>query len=295
MKNIFKKTLTGTPALLLAAVILSCCSGDGASGTEITGRPQRIVSLSPSITSEMIDLGCAGLIVGVTTWHPPLPGRVEIVGSLINPSIEKIVLLRPDTILCSKEDSAVQKTEQLKSMNIRIVEFGRNSDFGSICENYLRLARLLGREKEAEAGLEIYRLRLDAVKNSAKKMTGTGRPPAVAFFASYRPLITASSLSYIGRIIEDAGGNNIYGGLERPYPYVSAESLPALNPEIIISIVDGGREFFGELFKDRGEPPAFIDNIHGLDPAIIAMYTPVNYVSSVEKIFSIIDGYKRAR
>ena len=60
-----------------------------------TGRQiKRIVSLSPAITRQIIDLESEHLLAGVTSYHPPLTREVDIVGTLVQPNIEKIVLLK---------------------------------------------------------------------------------------------------------------------------------------------------------------------------------------------------------
>ena len=64
-----------------------------------------IVSLSPSITREIIDLDSENILKGVTSYHPPLKNKIEIVGNLLKPNIEKISLINPELILFSKEDN----------------------------------------------------------------------------------------------------------------------------------------------------------------------------------------------
>ena len=68
--------------------IISCqrCNDHSSDNENITGK--RVISLSPSITGQIIDLGAEDSLVGVTPYHPPLKKDVAIVGSYINPSIE---------------------------------------------------------------------------------------------------------------------------------------------------------------------------------------------------------------
>lgn len=71
-------------------------------------RPQRIISLVPSQTELLVDLGLENQLVGVTKFcvHPKhLKKSKTIVGGTKNIKIEKIKILNPDIILCNKEEN----------------------------------------------------------------------------------------------------------------------------------------------------------------------------------------------
>jgi iron complex transport system substrate-binding protein len=244
------------------------------------GEIKRIVSLSPAITREMIDLDSEDLLVGVTSYHPPLKKRVEIVGSLIQPSIEAIISLKPDLILFSMEDNPIQSIERFGATGIATHAFGRNSNFEEICTNYLSLAEILGKKRLAMTRLEHYRRSLKRVKGGDYK---------IAVFISHNPLITASGNSYVGHIIKDAGGINCFDGLEVPYPIISTEYIIVKNPDIIISIIEGTENFFKNRLKNFQYIGAIKNNnIYSISPDRIAFYTPGDYVASVREVSEII-------
>ena len=74
---------------------------------DIPEKPTRIVSLAPSIMETLFAMGLGDRVVGVTSYcnYPPeVPrlvkeGKIEVVGDFINPSLEKIVTLKPDLVL----------------------------------------------------------------------------------------------------------------------------------------------------------------------------------------------------
>ncbi len=281
--------MRNTAPLIILILLLLSCRGEAPLSHHENVKSSRIVSLSPSITAQILDLDGAHLLVGVTTYSPPLPHKVEIVGSLTNPNVEKIILLKPDAVLYSVEDAAVQRTEQLTAMGIKLFSFRRNSDYKTICDNYRSLARIIGREELAEKKLAAYNRKLEEIKIKA---AGNRIKPTAAFFVSQEPLITVSRLSFISGIIDDAGGINVYHDLEKAYPIVSAESLIILKPEIILSMMPDGEKFFSSLlagyssiYKD------FSGKVYPINPDNAALYTPGNYVSSVEEIWGIIDLY----
>jgi iron complex transport system substrate-binding protein len=246
---------------------------------------KKIVSLSPSITRQIIDLDSEDLLVGVTMYHPPLTREIEIVGTLVQPNIEKIVLLKPDIVFFSEEDNKVQFTEMLNSTNIRTHIFGSNDSFDTICRNYLELAGLIGKTDLAERKLVYYKGRLDSIIKPAGKKS-------VAVFVSNEPLIGAGGMSFIGKMIEHAGGANILSSLDQPYPILSIEHLVNLNPDIIISVSyhDGSNQTpFSIILHDFPELTAIRRNsLYTLPLDSVCYYTPGDYVKACGQISEII-------
>jgi ABC-type hemin transport system substrate-binding protein len=97
--------------------------------SNLSGNPERIISLSPSITRCILDLGAGDLLAGVTdyTLHSGL--KIESVGAYISPNMEKIIRLKPDLVLVSEEDRYIQKLHLLEKFGLRIEVIGRNSGF----------------------------------------------------------------------------------------------------------------------------------------------------------------------
>ena len=82
------------------------------------GQFSRIISLSPSITRQIVDLQSESVLAGVTSYHPPLGRKIQIIGTLLHPNLEKIIIIKPDLVLLSEEDSAVQNSDRLKRIGV---------------------------------------------------------------------------------------------------------------------------------------------------------------------------------
>src|SRR5690554_324546 len=81
--------------------------------------PLRIVSLVPSQTELLVDLGLENSIVGVTKFcvHPnDIRKKVTVVGGTKNVNYQKIIDLNPDFILCNKEENTLEMVENLESI-----------------------------------------------------------------------------------------------------------------------------------------------------------------------------------
>ncbi len=243
---------------------------------------KRIISLSPSITGQIIDLGAEASLAGVTLYHPPLKKEIPLVGTYISPSIEKIITLKPDIIFISEDDGDIQGTLFFNKFGLRYHRFGRNSDFKSICGNYLLLGSMIGRREEAAKKIEYYKERLEILKRSGPKYSA-------AFLVSVKPLITVSGRSHISGIIEDAGAVNVFSSLKGPYPILTLESLLVKNPDVVI-IMNSGDDIYLRSRLKGFRNINFINrnNIFVAGDQYIPYYSPKEYVLSVEKISEIL-------
>jgi len=95
--------------------------------TDQTGRrvnvpdnPQRIVSIAPSITETLYALRLGNRLVGDTEYcdYPPEARLKPHVGALLNPSLEKIVALKPDLVLGTDEANRRETADQLARLGI---------------------------------------------------------------------------------------------------------------------------------------------------------------------------------
>ncbi len=274
-------------AALLPLVFLSIvCSSERGDPARVESA-RRIVSLSPSLTRQIVDLGSGSLLAGVTSYDDYRADGVAIVGTLVQPSLEIIVAIRPDLVLCSSEDGPVQNIVRLREAGIPFRRFDRNRDFTDICKNYMALGELLGKSDLARQKTAEYSR---ALRRAA--FSGTGLRPRVAFFLSGHPLIAASTGSFIGGIIADAGGVCAYGESARPYSMVSIESLADADPDVIIVMAgEDLQPFFRELIEGFRDLKAVAEGrMYPVSADSIPYYTPADYVKSVETVARMLRG-----
>jgi len=206
--------------------------------TDQTGRrvrvpehPARLVSLAPSVTETLFLLGLGEQVVGDTDYceYPPAAKLKPHVGSILNPSLEAIVALKPDLVLGSPEANRRETAERLARFGIPLYGVTARTveeTLASIAD----LGRLLGREAEATRLAGGLRGRIDAV---AQRAAG-GKAPRVLFVVWYRPLTTAGAGTFIGDVIRRAGGETVSGGLPGEWPKLSLEEALRLDPDVIL-------------------------------------------------------------
>ncbi len=206
--------------------------------TDQTGRrvdvpenPQRLISLAPSITETLYALGFGDRIVGDTEYcdYPPEARLKPHVGALLNPSLEKIVSLKPDLVLGIAEANRRETADQLDRLGIPL--YGLTAHTVDETLNSIEdLGQVLGQREQARSLVERLRRRLEVVKQNV-----AGQPrPRVLFVVWYRPLITAGPHTFIADAIRWAGGATIADDLSGEWPRLGLEDALHRDPDIIL-------------------------------------------------------------
>jgi len=282
--------VTAVTMAALAAITLSLIAGNDRAPamTAPASSPSRIVSLSPSVTRMLIDMGAGNCVAGVTSYCPLPNPRAKYVGTIVQPSMEAIVALRPDLVVFSREDSATQHADRLVAMGMPVFVLQRGETFDAIQRAYSALAARVGCSAKAAEKISRYAGELAALKKR-------GSAVRTAFFISHDPLVAVSSRSFIHRIMADAGARNVIGEMPAAYPIVSAELLLASAPDVIMSILPGAAGFFSALFPP-GHSPAAVrkGRVFTVSDAHIPYYTPADYLASVRQIASLLSGLEKS-
>jgi ABC-type Fe3+-hydroxamate transport system substrate-binding protein len=193
----------------------------------------RIVSLCPSTTETLIDLGLARDLVGVTKFciHPANVVRdIEKVGGTKTPKIEHILALSPDLVLFNEEENRREDYEAL-APHVRVA-----SDFPKTVADVPRhirwLGELVGRAERAEtraAELERALARVQAAR---------ARRPAAQFRFAYliwrKPWMAAGRDTYVDDLLTRAGGENVFDGAEARYPELELSELDGRRTDVVL-------------------------------------------------------------
>ncbi|SIR49371.1 MULTISPECIES: ABC transporter substrate-binding protein [Chryseobacterium] len=178
----------------------------------------KIVSLVPSITEALFDLGLTeNEVVGRTKFciHPQDKIKnVPIIGGTKNINIEKIKVLQPDLILANKEENVKDQVEVLMDDYKVMV-----TNIDTIEDNYYllkNLGKLFGKEDRAQ----LFNLKIYDVLNQAK----LDIPVKAAYLIWKNPYMTIGSDTFIHRILTEIGFENIFKNQTR-YPQITTEDL----------------------------------------------------------------------
>jgi iron complex transport system substrate-binding protein len=246
--------------------------------------PQRIVSLAPGITETLYALNLDDKIVGVTTFcnWPPQARQKPRIGGFTNPSIEKIVSLKPDLIIATADGNRKDTVRQLERIGLPVY-VTNPSDTNGILRSILHIGEITNREKDARKLVEKLQKRL----NNITMQINHKSKPRVFFQIGLEPVITAGRGTLINEVIERAGGINVAGRDTARYPRYSAEGIMGASPDIILfAPMAGDKEFVaGKRFwqEFRGIPAVDNNRIYPIDTDLISRASP-RIVDAIEKM-----------
>jgi len=198
---------------------------------ELPGSPQRIVSVAPSVTEVLFALGLGHRVVGVSSYceFPPEALKKEKVGGYINPSLEKIVALRPDLVIGIAEGDLKTFVDKLASLKIPVyITSPRN--VSAVLTSIEKIGKVTFSPRPAEKITQMMKERIQAVE---AKVQGQPRPRVLPVL-SFDPLISAGRGTFVDDLIRLAGGRNLAGVAKGKYPRLSVEEVFAQDPEVII-------------------------------------------------------------
>jgi len=207
---------------LSVAIFLGVASGN------LWADSQRIVSLGPALTESVFTLGVSDYLVGVTSYckKPPQAQEKEKVGSAVEINVEKVLTLQPDLVLATSL-SDPKGVAKIKSFGIHVEVFSAARNFDQLCEEFMRLAGLVGQREKAEAILGKVRADIEEIR---KKTSGLQKPRVVVQ-AGANPLWVVPKDYFINDFVEYAGGENI---IPAGNGHFSREKVLEINPDVII-------------------------------------------------------------
>jgi iron complex transport system substrate-binding protein len=225
--------------LLLVIAIAGCVGGQISPGERSAGKassPARIVSLVPAVTEMLFAIGAGPRVMAVSSFdhYPQEVERLERVGGLLDPDVERIISLRPDLVIAATAQEDL--IGQLKRAGIPTFVYS----IGGL-EQVMRTLRGVGKAvgMEREANREASRLEsaLDEVRQRAK---GQPRPRTLLVFGrepgALRGIDASGGIGFLHDLVQLAGGDNVYGNQPRESLRVSTEAIIDAAPEVILEL-----------------------------------------------------------
>ena len=189
--------------------------------------PQRIVSLVPSQTELLFDLGLGERVVGVTKFclHPTEARQcATVIGGTKNFDFEKIAALRPDLILGNKEENYQEGIEQLAgAYPVWLSDIATLPDAIAMIR---QVGLLTGTATRANA------LATD-IAASFVNLSAVQPPLTTAYFIWRKPYMVAAADTFIDDMLHRAGFLNVFADQQR-YPEITPAQLAAAQPKQIL-------------------------------------------------------------
>lgn len=189
--------------------------------------PRRIVSLVPSQTELLYDLGLDQEVIAITKFciHPDEWFRTKTrIGGTKKLHLERILALEPDLVIANKEENTQSEIEWLaERVPVWISDIQNLSDAYTMIR---KIASLCGKETEGKKLIRDIQQRFSQLHNPAST------PDTVAYFIWREPWMCAASGTFIDDMLRAGGWQNAFAELQR-YPEISETQIRELQPDWI--------------------------------------------------------------
>ncbi len=235
---------------------------------------RRIVSLVPSLTEALFELGLGERVVGITEWcvHPAeAVAALPRLGGTKNPDLAGIRALAPDLVIANREENRRRDVERLAEAGIPVwVTYPRSVREG---------AALLREIAELGASARAVREVVEPVE-AALRRAEAQRPerPVRVFCPIWKdPWMAVGGDTYSDDLLSLCGGANVFANRPgRRYPKLRAEEIAAAAPEVVL--LPDEPYAFGAADAAELEalpiPAAKTGRIHLIDGTLVSWYGP---------------------
>ena len=194
-------------------------------GIELSDFPKRIISIVPSQSELLWDLGLRSELVGITKFciHPKeMYHTITRVGGTKTLNIAKIRALKPDIIIGNKEENEHSQIIELqKEFKVWMSDIYTLSDSLNMIE---KIGELVNKNQEAIDVSKIIKKEFDNLKSIDK---------TVLYFIWKNPYMVAGKATFIGHILNRMGLKNCIEDINGRYPQLNIDEIQLLKPEII--------------------------------------------------------------
>ena len=192
---------------------------------ELTDFPKRVISLVPSQSELLWDLGLREELVGITKFcvHPKeMFHSITRIGGTKTLNITKIRELQPDIIIGNKEENEHSQIIELqKEFKVWMSDIYTLNDSLAMIES---LGELVNKKQKAKEIASTIKKSFDDLKTVKK---------TVLYLIWKKPYMTAGNATFIGYLLNKMGLENCIVDENGRYPILTLEEIKALNPELI--------------------------------------------------------------
>lgn len=221
-------------------------------GMEITFNsvPETVVSLRPSNTEILFELGVGDKIIGANEYdnYPEEALEIERVADISTVNNERIVELNPDVVFAYTSGGEAQ-IEQLESAGIKVFVIQAASSIEDIYDDIQQIANVMGEKEKGEQIVEGIQQQIVAVQE--KTATIDERKKVYFEIASAPDIWSIGSGTYQQELIEAAGVENIYAD-QQGWFAVTEEDIINRNPKVIATTVNVTEDPVGEILSRAG-------------------------------------------
>jgi len=198
---------------------------------QLPRKPQRIISLVPSQTELLFDLGLNEEVVGITKFcvHPQqwFHNKTRVGGTRqVKPDI--IHQLQPDLIIANKEENVKEQVEELsRRYPVWTSDINNPED---AYEMIMQIGAMTGKERNALLLITKIKAKFAQLHRSAEQIKPGTR---TCYLIWQNPYMTAGGDTFIHSMLEAAGFENVFAD-KRRYPEITMDDLIISNCQLLL-------------------------------------------------------------
>ncbi|EAJ7111098.1 ABC transporter substrate-binding protein [Campylobacter upsaliensis] len=205
----------------------------------ISNAKERLVVLDPASVETLFMLGAGEQIVGIANlqhsniYPSDKSSKLASVGTFSNPSLEKIVSLKPSLVILSSYSLNLE--EGLKNFGIKSLYLKANH-FDDIKKNIQILAQITHKNEEGKRLIIEFEKGLESLKNDPLNQSAI-------YLYSNNPLMAFNDNSLMAEILTLIGIKNLSPKSQIERPIISAEFILKQNPDLLILGINANQDF----------------------------------------------------
>ena len=281
-----QKTLIFLWMSLLATIAQATISVQDGTGQTVTipHEIRKVVALTPHAAELAYSAGAGSKLVGVTqeSDYPEPVKSLPKIGSYVQINLEAIIKLKPDLVIAWQDGGQAPLIQALRQAGIPVF-MSHPLAPQDIATEIHALGVLNGTPNIAKQNTAPFRLYLQTLAQSPKT-------PAVnsVFLVGYNPIYAISNNSFLGKMLQMCGANNVFGHIQQPAFTLNPEAL--LQQPLQVAFISGKSELkqWQGFYSKAAKPPKLYSINADLRPSL-------RIKSSLQQMCLIIDSERRSR
>ena len=208
---------------------------------QMTEPPHRIISLVPAVTEMLFAIGAGSDVVAVSSFddYPPQVRKLERVGALLDPDLERILALKPDIVVVYATQTDLQA--QLARAGIGLFTY-RHAGLEGVKRTIRDLGARTGLAEAAERVVKEIDRQLADVR---ARVQSRPRPRVLVVFGrdagALRGIYASGGIGFVHEMVTAAGGDNVFADAKRESVQATTELILARKPDVILELRAGRR------------------------------------------------------
>ncbi len=216
--------------------VLFVISATSLAGGQPARPPSRIISLIPALTEMLFAIGAGAQVVAVSSFdrYPAEVSKLQRVGALLDPDVERILSLHPDLVAVYASQSDLRA--QLERAKIPLYVYS-HAGLPDVFATLSEIGGRVGHPREAAELATSIQTRLAAVRT---RVAGRQRPRTLIVFdrepLALRGIYASGGVGFIHDMVAAAGGDNVFADVKQQAVQATTETILGLRPDVILEL-----------------------------------------------------------